>query len=528
MSRRLSAGVLVVSVVALSLVGVVAGASGAGAATPVKGGTFTFVTTNEPPTMSIAGAANFVGPTLFNVYDALVYERTEPGDAKTVPHLLKDLTVSPDATTWTFKLRPNVKFTDGTPFDSAALKANFDWTKDPANKSKQLTTASQVASWDISDPLVAKATLQAPNSAWDHLVNLMPFMASPAALAKYGADYGTSIDKIVGAGPFILKEWTRGSQMVFERNPNYWDAPRPYLDRVVVKFVADPTAANNTVITGGADAFIPPTKLLLDQAQAAGAKVLPYRPNAVSFRSIYLFNLQRAPFNDPIARQAMTMALDPKKVAAPRGAPTADNISNTDSIWYAKEGALPKYDPKKAQDLINQWSQKNGGKPLEFTVTDVIGSATLGGSGEVIQAVLSSYQNVKVNVEMITSGAVAGDRAPGQLRLVPLGDRRGGSVEQPRSELPDGCRWQLHQVLEPCVRRGVGRRPFHHGPESPGEGLRQGPSRDDQGLVPLVHAGRRVEPVVLGRQQQVGPGLQLRVLDGCRHEPALAQASQVT
>ena len=156
------------------------------------------------------------------------------------------------------------------------------------------------------------------------------------------------------------------------------------------------------MITGGADAFSPPTKLLLDQAEAAGAKVLPYRTNAVSFRSIYLFNLQRAPFNDPIARQALTMALDPKKVAAPRDAPTANNISNTDSIWYAKEGTLPKYDPKKAQDLINQWSQKNGGKPLEFTVTDVIGSATLGGSGEAIQAAMAGYQNVKVNVEQVT------------------------------------------------------------------------------------------------------------------------------
>ena len=179
-------------------------------------------------------------------------------------------------------------------------------------------------------------------------------------------------------------------------------APVDHPWRSMPHHVADPTAANNTLITGGADAFIPPTKLLLDQAEAAGAKVLPYRTNAVSFRSIYLFNLQRAPFNDPIARQALTMALDPKKIAAPRDAPTANNISDTDSIWYAKEGALPKYDPKKAQDLINQWSQKNGGKPLEFTVTDIIGQAAAGGSGEAIQAAMSSYQNVKVNVEMVT------------------------------------------------------------------------------------------------------------------------------
>ena len=318
--RRLSAAVLVL---ALSVVGLVAGGvSGAGAAAkPVQGGTFTEVTTQEPTTMSIGGANFSFGPTLSNVYDALIYERTDPADAKTVPHLLKSMTVSSDAMVWTFKLRPNVKFTDGTPFDSAALKANFDWAANPANKSSGISTVAQVASWDVTDPLVAKATLTAPNSAWDHLVNLIPFVASPAALAKYGVDYGTSIDKIVGAGPFILKEWTRGSQMVFERNPNYWGAPRPYLDRVVVKFVLDPTAANNTVITGGADAFIPPTKLLVDQAEAAGAKVLPFRPNAVSFRSIYLFNLQRAPFNDPIARQALTMALDPKKLAAAQTCP---------------------------------------------------------------------------------------------------------------------------------------------------------------------------------------------------------------
>src|SRR5262249_30625820 len=146
--------------------------------------------------------------------------------------LLESLSGSPDAKTWTMKIHKGIKFTDGTTFDAAAIKANFDYHAASAT-SQGAGFAKGVASWDVSDPLVAKLTLTNADSVFPiDLVTRMVIMASPTALQKYGADYGTSPDKIVGAGPFTLTSWIRGSQLVFTRNPNYWDAPRPYLDTV--------------------------------------------------------------------------------------------------------------------------------------------------------------------------------------------------------------------------------------------------------------------------------------------------------
>jgi len=411
-------------------------AAGGGTASTQAGGTATTQTTAAPQNITkggnltvlqstdtgsfdptkqgtLSGQGNVDGP----VYDSFIYLDNKTGQPKP---LVVDLTGSTDAKTWTFKIvKPNIKFSDGTPFDSAAIKATFDYHAQSAT-SQGKGLASSVVNWDVSNPMVAVATLAAPNSVFPiELITRIAYPLSPTALAKYGANYGTSPDTTVGLGPFTVQSYVRNSQIVFAKNPNYWQEGKPYLDTVTVKFIPDPNTQLQTLQTGGADAMAPSSQTIDDQAKAAGLPSVPYYYNAVTFHPIYFLNLQKAPFNDPIARQALYACLDPQKVAASSGRPVATAIYDKSSPWYSDNGTFPPYDPKKCQDLINQWSAKNNGATMEFTVTDITGNSTLGGQGETIQAVFSNYQKVKVNVQQVTLQQVATIPATGNWDLYP-------------------------------------------------------------------------------------------------------------
>ena len=65
--------------------------------------------------------------------------------------------------------------------------------------------------------------------------------------------FAATLTKPVGSGPFMLQEWVRGSHIIYERNPDYWDAPKPYIDRMVCKFLPDPGARSIAFENGSAD-----------------------------------------------------------------------------------------------------------------------------------------------------------------------------------------------------------------------------------------------------------------------------------
>jgi peptide/nickel transport system substrate-binding protein len=377
---------------------------------PSSGGNVTIIAP-DPPSFNVGAAASLsaVSATLYQVYGGLI--KLDPNNQNAPgPGLAKSVTGTPDGKTWTITLFPNIKFTDGTPLDAAAIKSNFDYHADPANASGAVTFASNVASWDVSDPLVAKATLKTADAAFPvSLVWRLDFMMSPTALAKYGKEYGTSVDKVVGAGPFTLTSWTRGNQLVFTKNANFFQKGKPYLDTVTVKVITDDTTALNTMTTHGADLLYQTRSSDMEnQAVAAGCTVNHHFYDSVSSRYAYVFNLNRPPFNDPLARQAVSMAIDPKKYAAATNNPAASAIYDKTNPYYSKEGDLPAYNQSKAQQLINQWSAKNGGQPLTFTFIRVAGFYYLGGYAEVEQTALSGYQNLKVNVQTVASSAALG------------------------------------------------------------------------------------------------------------------------
>ena len=158
------------------------------------------------------------------------------------PKLAVSWTHSDDYKTWTFKLRPGVKFHDGTPFNAQAAKENFDRQKDPKNKCRCAFYIANVRNVEAPDEETVLYHLTDPSVLFPKILTVPSsnnVVQSPSAMQTRGDDYNR---KPVGTGPFILKSWTAGDRMVLERNPNYWNKVRPYLDRVVLRPLPDAQA----------------------------------------------------------------------------------------------------------------------------------------------------------------------------------------------------------------------------------------------------------------------------------------------
>src|SRR5436190_9296026 len=166
-----------------------------------------------------ANSGNSDGGVAFMLFDMLAY--SDPKDGQVKPQTAESLT-STDAVTWTLKLRPNIKFTDGTDYDAAAVKFNWERLQNPANSATRAAQANLIQSMDVVDARTLKITLKAKNAVFPQAVALIPFIGSPTAINAKGANFRSDP---VGAGPFTLKSWTRDSQAVFQRNPKYWNAP---------------------------------------------------------------------------------------------------------------------------------------------------------------------------------------------------------------------------------------------------------------------------------------------------------------
>lgn len=145
----------------------------------------------------------------------------------------------------------DVTFSDGTPLDAEAVKFNWDRLRDPATASGSVGEASQIASTEVLDPTTLQVELAAPNPNYAHsvIVSSMNWIASPNALQQGAAAFD---ENPIGAGPFTLANWSRQDVIELEKNPTYWDAPRPYLEGLTIRTSADTTQRLNSITTGGA------------------------------------------------------------------------------------------------------------------------------------------------------------------------------------------------------------------------------------------------------------------------------------
>jgi peptide/nickel transport system substrate-binding protein len=212
-------------------------AAPAAASAVKRGGVIVTADFDDPTTFDPAQITNSTGRRVARaLYDPLV----ELDPANNVIPALAESWENPDPTTWVFHLRKGVKFHDGTDFDASAVKYHFDRHLDPKNKSMRAAELTQVASAEVVDTGTLRLHMKQPYPQLLYvLFDWSGFVVSPAAVEKFGADYG---QHPVGTGPFSFVEYANGDHTLLQRNPNYWKPDKPALDGVRFRpIVADAT-----------------------------------------------------------------------------------------------------------------------------------------------------------------------------------------------------------------------------------------------------------------------------------------------
>ncbi|MEU5840355.1 ABC transporter substrate-binding protein [Rhodococcus sp. NPDC047139] len=387
------------AVLLLSSCGEANSGTGASAETgdPVAGGSLTVLQTGEPRSLDPAALTNYWAfqPTLGNaLYGTLMINDVESLDIEY--KMATDFSTTDGGATFTLKLRPDLVFTDGTPLDAAAVKYNWDRLVDPALGSTSGRFAGQIAETRVEDPTTLKVTMRSPNPHYAQSIvgSSLNWIASPAALAKGPGEFDANP---VGAGPFTLASWARQDAIELTKNPDYWDAPKPYLDTLTIRTVSDTNQRVNAMTTGAADLASETNWASLKKVEAAGLNIDVVPTGGGQFAGM---NFARAPFDDARARRAVSLAvdLDAINTAVYNDEGQIPGTLFEENSQFFSDIPLKATDPAAAQKLFDELAAE--GKPVSFTYLSypTTESRTL---GEALQAQLSAFQNVEMKLDVV-------------------------------------------------------------------------------------------------------------------------------
>lgn len=359
----------------------------------------TFLSNTMHPSFDAAAIVPFSGPNGMHgalVYDQLVRVDYETGEV--IPRIAESLESADNATEWTIKIREGVTFTDGTPYDADAVIFNWERMKDPALASPCKAQIDPLT-YSATDDLTITVTLPEPRAAFPITVrDCLSGVASPAAIEEFGAEYGSTADKIVGAGPFMVTDYIAGQRYTLTRNPDFWDSPRPYLDELTMLLSPEGATSIDAVIAGNAGG----ARLSAPDADAARAREAGLiEVSTMSAGGVcYCFNVGQPPFDDVRVRQAIILASDLEDMnekAASGHLPEMGPYYAEGSPNYDASLAQETNDLAAAQALIDEVVAETGG-PVTFAI---LGTDTFNAIDTTMQQQWSRLENVEVTYESV-------------------------------------------------------------------------------------------------------------------------------
>jgi len=331
------------------------------AADPVKGGVLSISLESDLATLDPMKSLGSFNDRQANI---LVFDTLLDMDAKgkIVPLLAEKFESAPDATWFKVKLRSGVKFQDGTPLDTRAVIANFKRMGDPANRCRCLPDLEPIASIDETGPLEITFRMKRPSAHFPAVLTDAPGMiVSPAAIEKYGKDFEFNP---VGTGPFKFKEWQRGAQIVYERNPDYWNKPAP-LDGVVLRAMPDEQTRYASLKAGNLDIVMNAAPRDVVEAKSdKSIQVLNPGSLATSFVQI---NQQAPDVSDLRVRQALALSLDRNAYnrAINKGIyKIANTVFGSGLFPHEAVDGYPGFDLARAKKLVADY-----GKPIKLKLS---------------------------------------------------------------------------------------------------------------------------------------------------------------
>jgi peptide/nickel transport system substrate-binding protein len=296
---------------------------------------------------------------------------TVDADGNFVPVLAAELPtvenggVSEDYKTITWKLRPDLKWSDGEPLTSDDVKFTWEAVSNPNSGAVLAVGFELIESIETPDPQTAVVTYSAINQAYlqQFMFGILPRHAAGAVDDMSNWEWNR---QPVSAGPFVLTEWTAGDSIIMDRNPNYYLAPQPYLDRLIFRIVPDPGAQSAMMAQGEGHVHLWPgdTEEVYNSTvgEQAALQEIPGQ-----WHMALRFNLSQ-PFDDdpgpqpphPIlgdlrVRQAIAHAIDYETIINDINPGTSPATSPLAYGWYACDLPRPyPYNAERAQTLLEE------------------------------------------------------------------------------------------------------------------------------------------------------------------------------
>ena len=307
----------------------------------------------EPPVLdpTINPADPIRSITNGNVFEGLTWIGE---DGSVQPRLATSWTVSPDGLTYRFALRAGVRFHDGTAFDCSVVRFSYQRAAAPGSTNAQKQFFAPIREVACPSPLQAVLTL-------DRKVGDLPYELAwaDAAMVAPGSA-ATNASHPVGTGPYAFASWRRGDSVTLVRNDHYWGA-EPQIGTVTFRFVADPLAATNALLSGALDAFPSfGSQDLLGRLRDAGLTVAT---GTFPIKIMLALNEARKPFDDVRVRRALAYAIDRESLVQGAGYPGAaiigSHMSPSDPDYVDLSKRYP-YDPEKARRLLAEAGVKPG------------------------------------------------------------------------------------------------------------------------------------------------------------------------
>ncbi len=347
--------------------------------TPKSGSTLTYAVTAEAPTYDCHTTTTYAAIHTLAPHYSLLLKVDQDNYPQLKPDIAESWTVSADRLTYTFKLRANVRFHDGTPLTSRDVKASFDRIRNPPAGVISIRQAlfEGIASIEAPDPTTVVFKLKAVDGSFLDSVGL-PYNCIYSA-ARIEKDATFPAKNVMGSGPFVFVEHRPGSHWVGKKFENYWDKGKPYLDGFKAVFIKSSAVVN--ALQGG-------------QIQAEFRSISPGERvqllNSLKDRIVVqespwvckidlLFNTEAKPFDDHRIRLALSMAVDrwggseglsKATIVKPVGGP----LLPTSPLALKPEdlAALPGFgrDPEKARAEAKRLLAEAGASDLKFKLVN--------------------------------------------------------------------------------------------------------------------------------------------------------------
>ena len=339
-----------------------AGPSKACQATPTTGGSLAYARQAETQSLDPITLRNGNGDIFATelIYNGLVRSDPTGKTQDLVGGVADEWEVSDDGKTYTFHIRDGIKFSNGDPVTAEDVKFTLDRFGDPKINQVMSVVAGGYGSSRIVDESTVEVQLTQPIASFLYNISIFPAFIVPKDLVEEQGD--AFFKDPVGTGPYMVKEFVRGSHIAFERNPNYWEKGKPYLDEIRFNFASDSNSRMLAVKNGQAQIadgvpFSQITSLNQDPKLKLQAVDVPL------FVGMWL-NHQRKPLADQNVRKAMQHAMDRKKINEGifRGVGSIPNSVLPALKYDAPPKEVPpyEYDLAKAKKLMAQSAYPDG------------------------------------------------------------------------------------------------------------------------------------------------------------------------